>query len=208
MPAVDCQVPVNNPYTTRWARCYDRLLCVPPWAQVRRSEERTLAAFSDATFRPEDRVLEIGPGTGHYTVELARRVANVTAVEHSPEMVAQLHRRLQREGVGNCSVIEGEFVQTPLPSTYDVVVTIGVLDYVSDPVAFLNKAAALAQRELLFTTVSTGLLARLHRGANRLRHIDVYTYTPAQIRSYLPDHQLQIEECGMGLTLACRATRL
>jgi len=207
MQAVDYQTPVNNPYTTRWARYYDRLLLLPPWSQIRRSEERTLAGFIEAALRPGDSVLEVGPGTGRYTVEFARRVAEITAVEHSPEMVAQLHRRLEREGVRNCTVIQGEFVQTPIASTFDVVVTIGVLDYVEDPAAFLGKAAGLARRELLFTTPSYGFLAKLHRDSNRLRGIDVNTFTPAQVRACLPDYQIQIEETGLGLTLACRATR-
>lgn len=34
-------VHVNNPYTTRWARCYDRLFCTPPLKQSREGEEHT-----------------------------------------------------------------------------------------------------------------------------------------------------------------------
>lgn len=205
---------VNNPYTTRWARYYDRLLCLPPWSQIRRSEEHALETLFAASFRPGDGVLEVGPGTGRYTVDFARRVATVMAVEHSPEMVAQLRRRLEREGVSNCRIVEGEFVRTPIEATFDVVAIIGVLDYVGDPATFLGKAAALARREIVFTTPYCSFLAQMHRAGNRLRGIDVTTYTPDQIRSYLPGFHVEIAETGLntplwrGLTLACRATRV
>lgn len=205
---------VNNPYTTRWARYYDRLFNFPPMSQIRRSEENTLETFFASSLRPEDSVLEVGPGTGRYTVELARRVAEVTAVEHSPEMVAQLSRRLRREQIDNCTVIEGEFVRTHVAFNFDVVAIIGVLDYVSEPAVFLEKAADLTRRELIFTTPYCGFLSKMHRAGNRLRGIDVTTYTQGQIRSYLPGFEIEITETGMytslwlGLTLACRATRL
>lgn len=211
---MDRQERANNPYTTRWARYYDRILRVPPLSQIRRSEENALEALFAASFRPADSVLEVGPGTGRYTVDFARRVADVMVVEHSPEMVAQLSRRLERDGVCNCTIIEGEFVGTPIEPTFDVVAIIGVLDYVCEPATFLGKAASLARREIVFTTPYCSFLAKMHRLGNRLRGIDVTTYTEDQIRSYLPGFHVEIAETGLktplwrGLTLACRATRV
>ena len=80
----------NNPYVSRWARKYELVLSVPPIAQIRRSEEQALQRLLEATLRPTDTLLEIGPGTGRATVHLAARVAHVTAVEQSAEMVALL----------------------------------------------------------------------------------------------------------------------
>ena len=45
-------------------------------------------------------------------MQFADRVAHVTAVEQSVEMVELLHQRLQRDGVGNCSVLHGDFTET------------------------------------------------------------------------------------------------
>lgn len=204
---------VNNPYTTRWARCYDKLFNIPPLKQIREGEERTLGAMMANSFRPGDNVLEVGPGTGRYTVEFARRVNRITAVEHSPEMITQLYCRLEGEGVDNCNVIHGDFMQTHLPHQFDVVVIIGVMDYVADPSAFLRKAATLARRELLFTTPYCGVLAHMHRIGNNMRGIAVNTFNEGQIRGYLPDFDLDIAPAGLhtplwrGLTLVCRATR-
>lgn len=204
----------NNPYEGRWARYYDLLLSLPPIGQIRRSEERTLDRLMAAALRPTDRLLEIGPGTGRSTVRFARRVAHVTAVEQSAEMVELLGQRLAREAVGNCSVLHGDFLETALDDTFDVVALVGVLDYIPDPQPFLARAARLARRELLFTTPHCYCLARLFRACNRMRDVHISTYTADQIRSYLPHFAVQVYETGLrtrlcaGLTLACRAVRL
>lgn len=204
----------NNPYEGSWAKYYDFILCVPPIGQIRRSEERTMDRLMEAAFRPTDRLLEIGPGTGRTTVQFADRVAHVTAVEQSAEMVELLYQRLAREGVGNCSVLHGDFAETPFPEQFDVVALIGVLDYIPDPQPFLLRAARLARRELLFTTPHCRSLARLFRASNRTRGVHISLYTPEQIRAYLPGFAVEVQETGLrtrlwaGMTLACRAVRL
>ena len=145
----------NNPYEGNWAKYYDFILSVPPIGQIRKSEERTLDLLMAAAFRPTDRLLEIGPGTGRTTVQFADRVAHVTAVEQSAEMVELLYQRLERNGVGNCSVLHGDFAETHFGEQFDVVALVGVLDYIPDPQPFLARAARLARRELLFTPLPT-----------------------------------------------------
>jgi SAM-dependent methyltransferase len=204
----------NNPYEGNWARYYDFILSVPPIGQIRASEERTLERLMASAFRPGDRLLEIGPGTGRTTVQFAGRVAHVTAVEQSAEMVEMLCRRLDRDGVGNCQVLHADFAEAHFPEPFDVVALIGVLDYIPDPAPFLARAARLARRELLFTTPHCRSLARLFRASNRMRGVHISTYTAEQIRSYLPGFAVEVVETGLrtrlwaGMTLACRAVRL
>lgn len=203
----------NNPFASRCARYYDLWLSLPPVGQIRRSEERTLAGLIQETLRPGDSLLEVGPGTGRYTAEFARQVSHVTAVEQSAEMIPLLERRLACHGLSNCSVIEGDFAGVPIPSQFDVVALIGVLDYVSEPKAFLARAAAFARRAMLFTTPHCGALARAFRLGNGLRGVKINNYTPEQVRSYLEGFEIEIMETGLrtrlwrGMTLACRAVR-
>jgi 2-polyprenyl-3-methyl-5-hydroxy-6-metoxy-1,4-benzoquinol methylase len=181
--------------------------------RIRSSECNTLLRLVDQTVYPDDRVLEIGPGTGYYTVHLARRAAHVTAVEQSPQMVQLLQWRLAQEGLDNCCVMNFDFMRMPREEPFDVVALMGVLDYVDDPAAFLDCAAALTRRALLFTTPRRGFLASLHWAGNALRGVRVHTYVPEQLRSYLPGFILEVRETGhcsrlwRGMTLACRAVR-
>jgi SAM-dependent methyltransferase len=204
----------NNPFQSRRARGYDLWLSLPPVGLIRRTEERALAELVAGTLRPTDTLLEIGPGTGRYTVEFAPRVAQVTAVEQSPDMAELLGRRMAACGTANCSVIEGDFMEAELEPQYDVVALIGVLDYVPEPGPFLGRAAELARRAMIFTTPYCGALARTFRFCNSLRGICITNYTPGQIRSYLPEFDVHILETGLrtrlwrGMTLACRAVRV
>jgi len=203
----------NNPYLSNWARHYEFILKVPPLQQIRTSEEKTLQRLLDASLQPTDRVLEIGPGTGRQTVKLAARVAHVTAVEQSEEMVEQLHHRLEHEGVRNCEVITGDFTKVHFPEPFDVVALIGVVDYFADPAAFMAQVGRLAAREIVFTAPHYGCLAKGFRLCNRLRGVTVSNQSIEQVRAYLPLFEVEVIETGLrtglwrGMTLACRAVR-
>lgn len=203
----------HNPFAGSWAQCYDRRLCGPVVGRIRGSECDTLLGLMDETLLPDDRVLEIGPGTGYYTVHLARRAAHVTAVEQSAQMTPLLEGRLAEECLGNCRVLTGDFMCTPWEEPFDVVALMGVMDYVDDPATFLARAAELTGRALLFTAPHRGFLAALHQAGNAVRGVRVHAYLPDQLRSYLPGFTLQTHETGhcsrlwRGMTLACRAVR-
>ncbi len=63
-----------------------------------------------ANLGPEDRVLEIGPGTGNLTKALADRAGHVYAVEIDPDLAAQLSGRFS-----NVVVINGDALKVELP---------------------------------------------------------------------------------------------
>src|SRR5690242_9399887 len=73
--------------------------------------------------RPEDTVLEIGPGLGVMTRPLTARAGRVIAVETDP-ILADL---LRRDAPANLEVVEGdvlEFNLTELPTGYKVIANI------------------------------------------------------------------------------------
>ncbi|MBA3420576.1 MAG: class I SAM-dependent methyltransferase, partial [Thermoleophilaceae bacterium] len=113
-------------------------------ARLRRGDDRIVHAALDRLLAPGDEVLEIGAGTGHYTVALARRCARVTALDAAPEMVGYLRRRVAREGLGNVEAGVARLPDAIEPGgPFDGVVCLGVLGYVGDLDAGLG---ALAER--------------------------------------------------------------
>jgi len=65
--------------------------------------------------RTGERVLELGPGPGAFTLDAARRVGlegQIIAVDIQPEMIAQVERRVQEAGLTN--------VETHVASAYDL----------------------------------------------------------------------------------------
>jgi len=62
-------------------------------------------------------VLEVGPGPGYFTVEVARRVGPegwVVCVDIQPEMIEALRRRLLQAGVTNVLPLVGDALGLPL----------------------------------------------------------------------------------------------
>jgi erythromycin esterase-like protein/protein-L-isoaspartate O-methyltransferase len=61
-----------------------------------------------AEIRPEDRVLEIGAGSGYAAAVLSRIAARVFAIERHEALARAAAQRLQRLGYGNVEVIAGD----------------------------------------------------------------------------------------------------
>jgi len=62
-----------------------------------------------ADLKPEETVIEIGPGLGVLTQELAKRVKNVIAVEKDPKMVGILKEALKE--FKNVEIIQGDILK-------------------------------------------------------------------------------------------------
>jgi 16S rRNA (adenine1518-N6/adenine1519-N6)-dimethyltransferase len=94
------------------------------WGQNFLADRATLERLVDnLELGSAERVLEVGPGLGVLTVELARRVATVIGVEIDPACVRAL--KLTTREFRNVSIVEGDILRTPagdlLESPYRVI---------------------------------------------------------------------------------------
>ena len=97
----------------------------------------------------EDKVLEIGPGTGVLTIPLARSVDQVIAVEKDPRLVDHLRPKLARLEIDNVVLINEDILRLDLaqiwPGNRSKLSVIGNLPYnISTPL--LEKLMANRQR--------------------------------------------------------------
>ena len=99
------------------------------------------------TIAPDARVLEIGAGCGAITRYLGERAALVDAVEPAPRR-ARVARARTRDLPG-VEVFVGEHSDVPAVPTYDVIVVVGVLEYVgggsADPEAYVEFLSHLGR---------------------------------------------------------------
>ncbi|PTD95616.1 protein-L-isoaspartate O-methyltransferase family protein [Pseudothauera lacus] len=78
--------------------------------------------------RHSDSVLEVGAGSGYFAALLAARAEWVRSVDIEPELVRLAHDNLERYGVDNVIVEEGDAAQGwPERAPYDVIVVSGGL---------------------------------------------------------------------------------
>ena len=108
-----------------------------------------------------DRVLDVGAGTGYSTAVLARLGAHVTGLEPNPELAEKARANLAASGVTNAEISVGGFDGAGLPRDhFDVIVVEGSLD---------------AEPAPLFHVLSEGgrLVALIDAGGSAVAHIFV-----------------------------------
>jgi len=110
-------------------------------AIYRLRQTRVLQAFDAAAVPAESRVLEIGPGAGLVTVELARRGHRLTCLDPSAAMLENTLARAAAHGVGDrMTTVVADAQALPFAdASFGAVVAVGVLPWLDDPLAALRE---------------------------------------------------------------------
>jgi SAM-dependent methyltransferase len=101
-----------------------------------------------AMVRPGETVLEIGPGTGGFTVPVAGRAARVLAVDMSDAMLGVLRAELAAGGIENVETMLGEWPDVTVP-VHDVVLAVNSLYRVLDVRTAIERMSATARRRVI-----------------------------------------------------------
>jgi S-adenosylmethionine-dependent methyltransferase len=146
---------------------------------------------------PFGSILEIGAGTGRYTLELCRRGYFVTAVDLSAALLERCQQRLEAErlhGQAQCIVADARYLQAVPITAFDAVLLMGPLYHLvfeEDRREALRQAAdRLCNGGLLFSAH----LSRLGILGDLMRRTPVWIERGAEVRSLLehgrrPDDQ-------------------
>lgn len=89
--------------------------------------------FSLLDVRDREKVLDVGCGTGNYTIELAKRGADVIGIDSSEEMLAWARIKAQKANI-ETSFHAADAMNLPFPdSTFDMVISNGLLCFLQEP---------------------------------------------------------------------------
>ncbi len=116
------------------------------WDEVRAMhvpEDKVEAAILDAIGPgPFNALLDLGTGAGRVLEILAPRAARAVGVDQSPQMLSVARARLERAGLRNAQLRQGDIYALPVePDFYDLVVMHQVLHYLDDPLRAIREAA-------------------------------------------------------------------
>ena len=161
----------------RDARSFDaiyRLERSPFWRWVnttlrRAVFERYTITFEQAGDVRGKKILDVGCGSGVYSVDFARRGAGrVVGVDFSGNMLGLARQEAEQHGVADrCEFIQADFLALDLKDKFDISIAMGVFDYVPDQVAFLRKMVALTTGKVIVAFPGHSLL---REPARRLRY--------------------------------------
>jgi SAM-dependent methyltransferase len=132
-------------------------------------------------------VLDVGCGTGRVAEAILEAgAARYVGIDFSARMLALARRRLEEHDV--VELIEGDFLDLDLPETFDVVLALGLFDYLEDPA----RAAAWLRAHCSSRLVAS--FPRRDRVKAPLRHLyyrlhgsPLFEYTEAGVEELLRD---------------------
>ncbi len=124
-------------------RLYEWVSGTPLGGALRAREEAAIYDLLGGVLERGHSVLEVGCGTGNYTIPVARRCARMVAVDASPEMLRCTRERLDREGLFGVETRLGRLPGRLGPArSFDGALAVGVLDYVGDIEGSLRSLAS------------------------------------------------------------------
>ncbi len=94
--------------------------------------------------KPDAQVLEIGPGSGHYSVEVARRIpqGRLTLLDIQEEMLQRSAAKLEAAGIANFSVQQSDGGSLPFEDeSFDALFMVTVFGEIEARDSFLQEAA-------------------------------------------------------------------
>lgn len=151
-------------------------------------------------------VCDLGCGSGRYLVACAQRGArSVVGVDAAPNMLRLAARHLEEAGLSaRCELRQLDLLRDPLEGSFDVTLAIGFLDYLRDPLPFLQRARELTRARFLasFPRRWTWRMP-LRRLRLEFLGLPVYFYSAGQVRSLLAQAGFRCERMETIGALVC-----
>jgi len=146
------------------------------------------------------RILDVGCGSGVYSIFFANRGANLIGIDFSSSMISLSRKNAEKENC-KCKFLKINFLDFENKSKFDSLLFIGVFDYVEkkEIYKYFEKAIKLASHNIIATFPKTYAFQTIIRYTWLMRqNCPVYFYTRKQIIKMAKIFNLQVKfyDCG------------
>jgi len=164
--------------------------------------ERVEITINEITELRECTLLDVGCGSGRNSVAFLRAGARrVVGIDFAEAMLALARQYTSTNGVSSdTEFICGDAVSYPFDQSFDVVVALGVFDYISDPRELLRRMVHLSNHKVIASFPCYTLIRGTQRKARYwMKHCPVYFKSREQLNIVCRDVGLddyRLVPCG------------
>lgn len=165
------------------ARRYDRWYATPAGRahdRVQREDVRRLLRIG----RGDEKLLDVGCGTGHWSSFFAGMGYQVTGIDIAPEMV-----EVARSTVRECSFQVGDACELPFAeASFDIVASMATLEFLSDPATAVREMVRCAKPRGSLLIGTLNRLAPLNRrrlSQGKQPYASAHLFSPGELRGLL-----------------------
>lgn len=130
-------------------------------------------------------VLDVGCGAGRYSLALATHgIQNALGIDFAQNMIDQANRHAKELNVDSvCRFVKDDFISMNINESFDHVFAMGVLDYIAEPVAFVQKMINCASKSVMISFPSKGGLMQWLRKLvfKYIKKCPVYFYSQSEV---------------------------
>ena len=168
--------------------------------------ERTLELCRPAQGKE---VLDMGCGTGRYSIALALEGAHVLGIDFAPNMIERAKQLAREAGVqDHCHFLVSDLEHLVGDDLFDVVLAIGVLDYVDQAEPFLRKMAERSRGLVIASfPVKWSIWTPQRLLRYKIRRCPLFVYKRAFVDGLLddlPEWESHVEDLGRDFLLVGR----
>jgi len=139
---------------------------------------------------PKKTFLDVGCGSGLYSLEFARRRAiHVTGIDVSDRMIEICTERARKENLGErTSFIQMDMTDFNADVKYNITIGMGLLDYIKEPLPVLKKMRVCTKEHVMLSFPVLWSIRTLPRMIRLgLKRCQVYFFTKNQIYSLMKE---------------------
>jgi ubiquinone biosynthesis O-methyltransferase len=162
----------------------------------------TDCAFHLFQIEPGMRILDVGCGTGNFSVKLARKGASITGIDISEQMLAIARKRALKEKVNiQFKLMDSQNIQFP-DHFFDGVLSMATIEFIPDPQKMIAEMFRVCKKggPILVGTINRASdWGQLYQDPEFQKNVPVFKHadfkSPADLVKFRKDALINVKEC-------------